>query len=334
MNDKIGFKLRVSCMTYNHSSYIRDAMDGFCMQKTIFPFLCVIADDASTDGEPDVIRKYIDDNFDRQDIGLSTPDETDEYVRISARHKENKNCYFCVILMKYNHFSIRKAKLTSIADLLKPIDYIAMCDGDDYWTDSQKLQTQVDFLDSNPDFAICFHNVKVWKQKEGILVDDFITRDVPSETDIYEFAKDNYIHTPSVVCRRNDRVSEALSKMGKLVLGDYPTWVLHAQYGKLKKMDECMAVYRFESGIWSGGVVIHNAQIWIQMLCRLVVVIDNKEMKQMIEQQIQTKSNQIMEYYDVTKAKYDSLLNSSAFKLGSFLLKPIYWIKKIVNRNK
>ncbi|MBO4874538.1 MAG: glycosyltransferase [Bacteroidales bacterium] len=334
MNDKIDFKLRVSCVTYNHSSFIGETLDGFCMQKTNFPFLCAVADDASTDGEPELIKRYLDDNFDRLEIELPTESETDEYLRIFARHKENKNCYFCVLLMKYNHFSIGKAKLTSIADLLKPIEYVAICDGDDYWTDPQKLQKQVDFLENNLEFSMCFHNVKVWNQKEGILVDDFITRDVPSETDIYELAKDNYIHTPSVVCRRDNRVSAALSKMGKLRLGDYPTWVLHAQYGKIKKMDECMAVYRFTSGIWSGGIVIHNTQIWIQMLCRLVVVIDNKEMKQMIEQQIQAKTNQIMEYYDATKAKYDSLLNSSAFKLGSFLLKPIYWMKKLVNRNK
>ncbi len=251
MDKGIEFVVRVNCMTYNQASYIEDAMNGFCMQQTSFPFLCIIVDDASTDGEPDVIKKYLDDNFDRQDIGLSTPDETEEYVRIYARHKENKNCYFCVLLLKYNHWVAKKAKLTSIAEILKPIEYIAMCEGDDYWTDPMKLQKQVDFLENNPDFAICFHNVKVWKQKEGVMVDDIITKDVPSETDIYDIIRGNYIHTPSIIFRRNEKVSSDQRRLGYSKIGDFPQWVLHAQYGKIKKLEDCMAVYRYGSGFWS-----------------------------------------------------------------------------------
>ena len=57
------YKLRITCATYNHASYIEDAMNGFCMQKTNFPFLAIIFDDASTDSEADVIRKYLNDHF-------------------------------------------------------------------------------------------------------------------------------------------------------------------------------------------------------------------------------------------------------------------------------
>ena len=251
MVEKVDFLLHVVCMTYNQASYIGDTMNGFCMQQTNFPFVCLIVDDASTDGESDVIKKYLDDNFDRQDIGLLTPDETDEYVRIYARHKENKNCYFCVLLLKYNHYSIGKAKTYSVTDLLKSDKYIAMCEGDDYWIDPLKLQKQVDFMENNPDFAICFHNVKVWKQKEGVMVDDFITKDVPSETDIYDIIRGNYIHTPSILFRRNDIVSSDQRRLGYSKIGDFPQWVLRAQYGKIKKLPDCMAVYRFGSGFWS-----------------------------------------------------------------------------------
>lgn len=295
----------VCCLVYNHEPYLRECFEGFIMQQTTFPIEILVHDDASTDHSADIIREY------------------------AAKYPD----LFKPIYQTENQYS-KGVDVFAINAKRAQGNYIALCEGDDYWTDPLKLQKQVDFLEANPDFSLCFHKVKVWKQKDSVLVDDFITRDVPSETDIHELAKGNYIHTPSVVFRNDKRVFDSISKMGKLGVGDYPMWMLCAQYGKIKKFDECMAVYRFGSGIWSGGVVIHNAQIWIQMLCRLVVVIDNKEMKQMIEQQIQTKSNQIMEYYDVTKAKYDSLLNSSAFKLGSFLLKPIYWIKKILNRNK
>lgn len=155
MDEAIKFLVSVSCMTYNQASYIEDAMDGFCMQQTTFPFLCLIADDASIDGEPEVIRKYLDSNFDKIENGLSTEDETDEYLRIYARHKENKNCYFCVFLLKYNHYSIGKAKTTSAAELTKSVKYVAMCEGDDYWTDPMKLQKQVEFLEGNAEYDMC-----------------------------------------------------------------------------------------------------------------------------------------------------------------------------------
>lgn len=251
MDIAVEFLVRVRCMTYNQVSYIEDAMNGFCMQQTNFPFLCVIVDDASTDGEQEVIKKYLVDNFDSVDIGLSTEDETDEYLRIYARHKENKNCYFCVLLLKYNHYSIKKSKYNSIYELIIPIKYIAVCEGDDYWTDPKKLQKQVDFLENNLDFSLCFHNVQVFKEKEGIFVDDFITLNVPLETDIYELVKGNYIHTLSVVYRKNDNVYSDQRRLGNSKIGDFPLWVLSAQYGKIKKFEECMAVYRYGTGFWS-----------------------------------------------------------------------------------
>ena len=66
MEDK-KYLVRVSCMTYNHAPYIVDAMNGFCMQETDFPFVCTIMDDASTDGEQEVIKKYLTDHFDLND---------------------------------------------------------------------------------------------------------------------------------------------------------------------------------------------------------------------------------------------------------------------------
>lgn len=61
------FKVRVYCSTFNHSPYIEDAMNGFCMQETNFPFVAIIIDDASTDGEPEVIKQYLQEHFDLED---------------------------------------------------------------------------------------------------------------------------------------------------------------------------------------------------------------------------------------------------------------------------
>ena len=87
----------IRCFTYNQSAYIPDALNGFVSQQTTFPFVIMVVDDASTDGEQDVIKSFITDNFD----GNTTKDESRDYADITfAQHKTNKNCYivacFCI----------------------------------------------------------------------------------------------------------------------------------------------------------------------------------------------------------------------------------------------
>ena len=147
------YKVCVWCNTYNQASYIKDTMDGFCMQQTNFPFVCLIMDDASTDGEPEVIKQYLNDHFDTE-----WTKETDDYHLTLARHQENKNCYFAVYLLKYNHYSIKKKRLRYYQEVATEIDYVAQCEGDDYWTDEHKLQKQADALDTNPQATLVYTN--------------------------------------------------------------------------------------------------------------------------------------------------------------------------------
>ena len=146
-------KVTVWCNTYNQASYIKDTMDGFCMQQTSFPFACLIMDDASTDGEPEVIKQYLNDHFDTE-----WTKETDDYHLTVARHQENRHCYFAVYLLKYNHYSIKKPRLKYYRELTDEIDYVALCEGDDYWTDAHKLQKQADALDANPQATLVYTN--------------------------------------------------------------------------------------------------------------------------------------------------------------------------------
>ena len=147
------FKVSVWCNTYNQTSYIKDTMDSFCMQQTNFPFVCLIMDDASTDGEPEVIKQYLNDYFETK-----WTKETDDYHLTLARHQENKNCYFAVYLLKYNHYSIKKLRLKYYREVTNEIDYVALCEGDDYWTDAHKLQKQADALDANPQVTLVYTN--------------------------------------------------------------------------------------------------------------------------------------------------------------------------------
>ena len=150
------FRVWVRCATFNHAPYITATMDGFCQQQADFPFLCVIVDDDSKDGEQEVIRKYLCDHFETEETK-----DTDDFSLTIARHKENKNCYFAVFLLKYNHYSIKKSKEVYYQNLIADSDYIAMCEGDDYWTDEYKLQKQVDALDANPQAVLAYTNFRI-----------------------------------------------------------------------------------------------------------------------------------------------------------------------------
>lgn len=162
----------VICTTYNQSGYIIDALDGFVMQQTVFPFVCCIVDDASTDGEQEVIRKYVNENFDIQDISIAFDKDVD-YGHVSfAQHKTNNNCYFAVIYLKENHYR-KKSKKPYIKEWEDNAKYIALCEGDDYWTDPRKLQRQVDFLEGHPEYSLCCHRFKIHYENTDTWTDDF-----------------------------------------------------------------------------------------------------------------------------------------------------------------
>ena len=148
------FLVRIDCITYNHAPYIEDAMNGFCMQQTTFPFVATIIDDASTDGEPEVIRRYLDVHFDLSEKGLSRQWETDDAYFIYAQHRENKNCYFAIVLLKYNFWQAKKSKEPLIKEWTNT-KYVAFCEGDDYWIVPHKLQKQVDVLNAHPECSFC-----------------------------------------------------------------------------------------------------------------------------------------------------------------------------------
>lgn len=150
------FQIAVCCMTYNHSKYITDTMNGFTMQQTDFPFVCMIVDDASTDGEQEVIKQYVDENFDWSEKGVSYTKETDYAHILYAQHKTNKNCYFAVLFLKENHYSKKKTKEAYLKEWQDEVEYIAYCEGDDYWIMPDKLQVQYDMILKAPNAMMVY----------------------------------------------------------------------------------------------------------------------------------------------------------------------------------
>ena len=207
----------VDMITYNHEAYIKQAIEGVLMQKTNFKFELVIGEDCSTDRTREICIEY-----------------QKKYPDIIKLLLPEKN-------LGMNENGIRTVNACSGK-------YIALCEGDDYWTDPLKLQKQVDFLEGNEEYSICFHPVKVWKENEKELVDDFITREVPETTTILDLAEGNYIHTPSVVFRKNQEVFDTFQSLGALPVGDYVLHMLNAKYGMIKKLPEIMGVYRVHDG--------------------------------------------------------------------------------------
>ena len=182
MEEEYKYMVCTRCFTFNHAPYIVDAMNGFAMQETTFPVVTVIVDDASTDGEQDVIRKYLDEHFQEP----YRTEETDYAHIVCANHKTNPNCQFIVLFMKFNHHSIRTPKTPYLKEWLDNAKYHALCEGDDYWIDTQKLQMQVDILQKNPNCSFCVTDYKEYNE----YIKDF----QPHQLKINKHIKDDYIY--------------------------------------------------------------------------------------------------------------------------------------------
>ena len=251
------------CFTYNQANYITDAMNGFVMQQTNFPFVCTIVDDASTDGEQAVIREYVCANFDLQDISVAY-EKDEEYGQITfARHKTNENCFFAVLYLKENHRSQKKSKLQYLNEWTDYAKYIALCEGDDYWTDPLKLQKQVDFLEGHKEYIMCSHNYIKYYENTNAFEDHpwyyYCFKD--NESQIINYSLDEYFMrwwTQPLTCMyRNGEYLRNIPRTKYKSFRDdiFYYYVLKEGLGAL--FSDVMGVYRInDGGIWQGKDVV------------------------------------------------------------------------------
>ena len=207
-------KVSIICTVYKHEKYLRQCLDGFVMQKTEFPFEILVNDDCSPDNSAAIVREY----------------ET-QYPDLFRCVYQNENQYSKGMLPWW--------------EVLFPMakgEYLAICEGDDYWIDSYKLQKQVSFLDNHPDYVACFHNARVFDGKSYHLFNSVNENHFPSTEDIIKRLW--FIATPSIVCRN---IITEFPKWRKGVINeDYLLELLLAREGKFYYMDDVMAVYRQE----------------------------------------------------------------------------------------
>lgn len=216
----------ICMMTYNHEPFIARAIESVLMQDCVFSFELIIGEDASTDRTREICESFQKKNPDRI---------------VLINHKTN-------VGMHRNFLDILAACRGK---------YLAMLDSDDYWTDAGKLRKQVEFLEANPDFSICFHRAKV-EYESGIspFYPD-INCDTPETTTINDIAKTNYIHSSTVLFRNH--ILAAIPDWFRVAYPiDWPMHILTAQHGKIHFSKEEMAVYRVH------GKSVHStrSELW------------------------------------------------------------------------
>ncbi len=209
----------IICNTYNHEKYIAQAIEGFLMQKTNFPFEILIHDDASTDGTTSIVKQY-----------------EAKYPDVIKPIYQKVNQYSQGIKPRTFQFPRAQGK------------YIALCEGDDYWTDPLKLQKQVDFLEENEEYVMCTH---VAEEKNEILNKSHFFPNISQNTDksIQDYILNNLTATCSLVLKRQDLPSFP-DWFKKVPFGDLALilFILHKTKKKVMILKDCMGVYRVNAG--------------------------------------------------------------------------------------
>lgn len=208
-------KVSVVVISFNQEKFIKQTLESICGQN--YPNLeIVVCDDASTDNTQKIIEKTIRPYLDKIDFKLK--------------------------LRKKN---IGVEDNLSEAMSLATGKYVALCEGDDFWTDTDKLQIQANYMDSNPKAAICFHKVKVFfENKEE---DDYLWPSADKEFTLRALLKENFIQTNTVLYRKQDYSSIKADVMP----GDWYLHLFHAQFGEIHFMDRVMSAYRkHDAGVW------------------------------------------------------------------------------------
>jgi glycosyltransferase involved in cell wall biosynthesis len=248
-------------MLYNHEPYIREAIEGILKQRTNFLVEVVIGDDFSTDKSLEIIREY----------------------------ENTSSIHFKILERKVgDEYWLNRQKLGRLHNFYDIIEnctgkYIALLDGDDYWTDPLKLQKQADFLEENQEYAGCFHKIKA-SFGDSLVEDTAIenrydkVKDKAKITRMDLLQEGNFIHSCSFMFRNKSFVFS--DELIRSPVGDILFFLTICSNGHLKRMDEYMGVYRRGTGIYSSLSLVEMCKKKMQYhMCILSSLVDENERK-------------------------------------------------------
>ena len=207
----------ICCITYNQEEYIRDALDGFLSQETDFSYEVLIHDDASTDGTADIIREY-----------------ARQYPEIIKPILQTENQYAKGLTNVSGTYNFPRAKGR----------YIAMCEGDYYWTDPHKLQRQTDYMEAHPDCSLVFHSACIEVQGRAL-----------TERRMRPYRRSRRVSPEEIIDKTSGYPTASLMFRADMVkilpdfyvnapLADIPLQLMAAARGWAYYMDRPMCVYR------------------------------------------------------------------------------------------
>ena len=222
--------ISVVMITYKHEKFIRQAIEGVLMQKSNFTIELIIADDSSPDRTLEIINDI---------IHIHPNGHWIKYTR----HPKNKG------VMPNFIWALQQAKG----------EYIALCEGDDYWTDPMKLQKQVDFLENHEEYVVTYHDARLIDDTGLVLSDSCLTEDQRKDYDKRELIEIRYLITLTMVFR--NFIESYPNGFEKVYNGDSFLISLLGNYGKGKFLANVKpGCYReHHRGIWSGASDIERA---------------------------------------------------------------------------
>lgn len=275
------YMVLIRCFTYNHEAYIEDALKGFVMQKTNFPFVAVVVDDASTDRTADIIRKY-----------------EKEYPDII------KGVY-----LKENHYSQKKKKAPYIQPWRDRCKYEAICEGDDYWIDPLKLQKQVDFLEKHPEYGLICSEVNAYnEQSKSFNIEYFKNKKWDIKYTFEDFLINAWFLAPCTWLYRKEFLKNDIAK-NNFIVGDLPLLIEISYKSKIKFLKEVTAIYRIIPKSASHGLNYQQEVKYKKGILQIQLYYINKYNRQDLTRKIISRWLLIMAKISYNFHKYNKMLH-------------------------
>ena len=264
--------LTVKCICYNHEKYIEKCLDSILSQKTTYKYKIIIHDDVSTDNSRSIIDKYVN-----------------EYPDIVIPMYETENQYS------------KGKRIFNIMDDMIDTKYCCVCECDDYWQNDNKIQKQLDFMESHPEYSVCGHSFDVVDDNCKLLYRDRRYGMNDHEITIEDVIMNKDLPQTATLLYRQDIAVNEPEFFNQCLVGDYPLMLYLATHGKMYYFDDNMTCYRR-----------HNEGSWVTMA---------QKNKDYFKRHIDLLIDMLLEYKNYSSHKYDIVVNNRIDQLNFMNLK-------------